>query len=134
LITRNTDYAIRALLCLTGYSGRFVSTTEIAKTEKIPLYFLRRIVQALIKHKIVIGREGVRGGIALHQSAGHITVGNIIKIFQDDITFLDCVIKKRICPEKYRCPLRRRIEHIETQVVSQLKRITIDDLVKERDK
>ena len=62
LLTKNTDYAIRALLILAMRKDEFISSREIAEKEQIPLLFLRRILQALLKSKIIESKEGVSGG------------------------------------------------------------------------
>ena len=36
LITKNTDYAIRALMVLAKHKGEYVSAREIAGEEKLP--------------------------------------------------------------------------------------------------
>ncbi len=52
LITRNTDYAMRALCYIARQRERSVPVPEMVAALKIPRPFLRKIVQTL-------GREGV---------------------------------------------------------------------------
>ena len=53
LLTKETDYAVRALVYLAANRDRFVSSREISKEEEIPLPYLRRILQKLREEKIV---------------------------------------------------------------------------------
>ena len=57
LLTKNTDYAVRALLHLARRKKEFVSSREISREEKIPLHYLRRILQKLKEEKLVSARE-----------------------------------------------------------------------------
>jgi predicted ArsR family transcriptional regulator len=65
LITRNTDYAIRALLVLADKEGEYVSAREIAEEQDIPYEYVRKILQELIKEKMVVSKEGGKGGFRL---------------------------------------------------------------------
>ena len=64
LITKNTDYAVRALIYLTRTGEQFVPSREIAEKEGIPLTFLRRIIQELAREGLLETREGRRGAPA----------------------------------------------------------------------
>ena len=132
LITKNTDYAIRAILYLAENNTGFVSSSEISLKQRIPLYFLRRILQALLKEEFIISKEGVKGGVKLSLSPDRIKVTDIIKVFQDEIKLLDCIVNKKICYNHKTCPLRKRILKIEEVLIKELNKINIFDLVSDR--
>ena len=50
VLTKNTDYAIRALLALEAQKGSYVSAKSIATGHDIPYQFLRRLLQEMIRH------------------------------------------------------------------------------------
>ena len=131
LLTKNTAYAIRAVIYLAKSKERFISSRQIAKYERIPLQFLRRILQILIKEGIVTSKEGIKGGVRLRPSPGNINLICLIKMFQGNIEFLDCMLRKEMCANLRRCALRKRIKQIEKKVITELKRITIANLLKD---
>ena len=51
VLTKNTDYAIRALLALEAQKGSYVSAKSIATGHDIPYQFLRRLLQEMIRHR-----------------------------------------------------------------------------------
>ena len=53
LITRDTDYAIRALCFIARFKKKIVSVSELVKVLKIPRPFLRKILQTLNKKRIL---------------------------------------------------------------------------------
>ncbi len=58
-ITRQTDYAIRALIHLAGLPPNSrVSTSTISEAEKIPLPFLTKVISHLVKAGLVINEPG----------------------------------------------------------------------------
>ncbi|HQP91702.1 MAG TPA: Rrf2 family transcriptional regulator, partial [Candidatus Omnitrophota bacterium] len=65
LITKNTDYAVRALVFMGANQKVFVSARQISEAQGIPYQFLRRILNELILAKLVISKEGVGGGFRL---------------------------------------------------------------------
>ena len=132
LITKETDYALRALLNL-AREGGYLSSREIAGREKIPLHFLRRILQSLIKAGVIESREGAAGGVRLKVRPEKICLTDIIKIFLGRIQFSECVFKKKICTNHATCVIRKRIESIESKVADELGNTTIADLLQDQE-
>ena len=129
LLTKNTDYAIRALLHLAKQGDRFTSSRKISGDETIPLPYLRRILQRLRKEKLITAREGVNGGVKNIKLPAEIRITDLIRIFQGEVSLLDCVFRKNPCINVKTCPLRRRIQKIENEVLKELEEITIADLL-----
>lgn len=131
LITKNTDYAVRALICLARRGEEFVSSREIAEREKIPLSFLRRILQRLAREKLIETREGAAGGVRLAIDPDRIELTRLIEIFQGEISLVECLFRKQLCPNRSRCVLRARLKKIEGLVLSELAGVTVGGLVKD---
>jgi Rrf2 family protein len=131
LLTKQTDYAIRAILDLARQTNGFVSSREISKREEIPLHFLRRILQTLTKGGLVESKEGVTGGVRLKAASGKIKIADLIRMFQGDIRLAECMFRKKICSNRKTCVLRKRIRKIETMVTRQFESITIKDLLRD---
>lgn len=131
LLTKHTDYAIRALLVLARKKKLFVSARAIAKEQKIPYQFLRGILQTLIKHKLVVSKEGGGGGFKLNMPPRSITIEQIIKIFQGNVQFSECMFRKKICCNRSACVLRKQIQKIEQVVIGKFAKITIAALLRD---
>lgn len=128
LISRDTDYAIRALLSIAGTSGR-VPASELATQLNISWSFLRKILQVLNKNGILRSYKGKGGGFHLARPPESIFIVELIEIFQGPIKLNNCIFKKHICPDVRNCPLKQRIEALEKHVVSELQSITIAGLM-----
>jgi Rrf2 family protein len=129
LITKETDYAIRAVAALARRPGAFVSSAEIAESEKIPLPFLRRILGQLLAADLVVSREGASGGVMLKSSPERIMVLDVMRAFQGPVELSACMFRKRLCANRGTCVLRKRIQEIERNVAAQFGDISIADLV-----
>jgi Rrf2 family cysteine metabolism transcriptional repressor len=130
LITRDTDYAARALFFIAKRNGRMVSVAELVKELKIPRPFLRKILQKLNKRRILVSARGQGGGFLLARAPKEIFLPDLIEVFQGPLKLNECIFKKRICPNKNTCALRQRISGIERYVFSKLNATSIASLMK----
>ena len=131
LLTKHTDYAIRALLALAQKKDSFVSAREIAKEQSMPYPFLRVILQTLIKRNLVVSREGGRGGFKINKPPESIHAEQIIEIFQGNVQFSECMFRRKACCNRATCVLRRQIQKIEQIVIGKFKKITIATLLRD---
>jgi Rrf2 family protein len=131
LITKHTDYAARALVYLARSGGRLVPSREIAEQEGIPLAFLRRILRELAQEGLIDTREGAAGGAKLAVDPRKIELTRLIEIYQGKISLVECIFRRRLCPNRDHCVLRPRLMKIEELVLSELAGITIGGLVKD---
>ncbi len=130
LLTRDTDYGIRALIFMNTQNGRVVPAGELVDALRIPRPFLRKILQKLNKNGILKSYKGQGGGFSASVDIGKLALKDLIEIFQGPITLNECTFKKKACLSRYVCPLKKRIDNIEKEMVSQLKNIRIKDLLK----
>lgn len=131
LITKNTDYAARALIHLARAGEDFVPSREISRKEGIPLNFLRRIIQELAREKFIETREGKLGGARLAVPPEKIELTRLIELFQGKVSLAECVFRRKLCPNRARCVLRARLLKIEDLVLNKLAGVTIGGLVKD---
>ena len=130
LITRNTDYAVRALCCIAEQKQEVISADRLVKSLDMPRPFLRKILQILNKEGLLNSTKGKGGGFALALSPGKITLTNVMKIFQGPIRLNECKFKKSYCPYISDCLLKKKIDEIEKEVITKLKAITIASIIK----
>lgn len=131
LMTRNTDYAVRAICYMAGKSRGVISVTELVKELKIPGPFLRKILQLLTKSGLARSYKGVGGGFRLAVKPDKIYLSDIIRIFQGKFTLNECFFKKELCPNRRTCVLKKRIDSIEQRAQEEVGAITIGSLIKE---
>lgn len=128
LITKNTDYAVRALCHLAKQDGRVVSVPELVRELHAPRPFLRKILQILNKKDLLQSYKGKSGGFKLAVTADKIFLGDLINILQGPIKLNDCFFKKMFCADLRICLLRKKIDEIEKYVISELESISIASL------
>ena len=130
MITRDTDYAIRALCCIARSRERIVSVRDLTSSLKIPRPFLRKILQKLNKAKILRSYKGIGGGFALAESAENISVMDLIEAFQGPFSITEHTFKSKACPHTKKCKLKKKLDRIEKGVADELRSISLASLLK----
>jgi Rrf2 family protein len=97
-ITRQADYAVRAVLYLAGLNnGRRAPTSEIARKQHIPPSFLAKIVSQLSVAGVVQTSRGARGGVSLARPSNDISLLEVIEAIDGPITLNECVLDPKSC-------------------------------------
>ncbi len=130
LITRDTDYAIRALNYIVCNEGRTISITEMVRELETPKPFLRKILQQLGINGILKSYKGKNGGFVLAREPDKIFLLDLMKIFQGQFKISECKFKKDTCPNLQYCLLRTELESIEKMVLKKISVITLKSLKK----
>ena len=130
LITRDTDYALRAICAIAKQKEKMVSVSALTQELKIPRAFLRKILQILQKKGILKSSKGSGGGFLLARPAKEIFLTDLIEVFQGPLQLNECFLKKMTCPNTKSCALKKRIDHIEVYVINRLKTVSAASLLR----
>lgn len=82
-IPAKVDYAMRALLALTGATEGTAATGEsLASSQGLPVKFVENTLVELRRGGIVSSQRGSEGGYRLARSATEITVGDVYRVLE----------------------------------------------------
>lgn len=129
LITRDTDYALRAVCFIAKSAPNVVDVSSLVEKLKIPRPFLRKLLQVLSSKKILKSYKGCGGGFVLAQAPQKIFLTDLVRIFQGPLKLSECFFKKLSCPNQKTCALKKKINTIEAYVVRELNAITVASLL-----
>ena len=130
LITRDTDYSLRAVCFIAKQNSKIVPVSRMIKELKMPGPFLRKILQVLNRKGILKSHKGQGGGFSLEASPERIYLVKLAEIFQGPLKLNDCIFKRKPCPSVKVCALSAKLERIEKIVKKELSLITIASLMK----
>ncbi len=106
-ITRQADYAVRAVLFLSGLEdGQRAPTSEIARKQHIPPSFLAKIVSQLSVAGVVQTSRGARGGVSLARAADDISLLEVVEAIDGPIMLNECVFDANACVFGDDCPVQ----------------------------
>lgn len=130
MITRDSDYAVRALCCIAGSKSGMLTVTDLSKELDIPRPFLRKILQILNKKRLLKSFKGKGGGFSLPVPPSKITVFDIVQAFQGPFHLNEHVFKGEICPHVDACVFKKKLDGVEKKVAKELRMISIASLLK----
>ena len=91
-VSKETDYALRALFTLVDhFGGAPIPIRELARRNDVPKRFLEQIMLKLKAQGWVDSMAGVRGGYVLAKNPGKITMGEVVRHFDGILAPIDCV-------------------------------------------
>ncbi|MBI9049711.1 MAG: Rrf2 family transcriptional regulator [Anaerolineaceae bacterium] len=128
-ITRQADYALRAMLFLADLEENTrAATSHIAKEKLIPPSFLAKIISQLSIAGIIHTSRGARGGVTLARSANEITLLEVIEAIDGPIALNECTLSKNGCPFLDNCPIHDVWCEAQTELVNRLSSTTFATL------
>src|SRR5450830_1299011 len=98
LITRDTDYAVRALCYMAQRPEQVVSVTDLCSQFSMPRPYLRRVLQGLARHNILKCSRGQGGGCQLRKDPSQILLADLMEVFHGKLDFTRCVFRAAVCP------------------------------------
>ena len=106
-ITRQADYALRAIIYLSGLEENKNATTSlIAKDQKIPPSFLAKIISQLSLAGLIHTSRGAGGGVSLAKSASEISVLDVVEARDGPVYLNECTEGSASCPFLESCPIQ----------------------------
>jgi Rrf2 family transcriptional regulator, iron-sulfur cluster assembly transcription factor len=128
-LTREGDYGIRSVLYLARQPYKKISfVTEISEEYKIPRSFLAKILQKLVKAKIVRSYRGVKGGFSLARQAKDISVLDVLEAIEGRLAMNICLADKKKCDFSRNCPIHSVWANVQSKVVDVLKKSNFEEL------
>jgi Rrf2 family protein len=128
-LTRETDYAIRCILCLAREPGRVISAGEISESMVIPKSFLVKILQRLSKKGLVKSTQGIAGGFQLTRAPGKVNLFEVIEAIQGSCAVNLCVADEQNCNLSATCLIHAVWVELKKNVERNLKKRTFAGLL-----
>ncbi|MCF6278203.1 MAG: Rrf2 family transcriptional regulator [Anaerolineales bacterium] len=120
-ITRQADYAVRAVLYLTRLGlGQRAATSQIAQEQHIPPSFLAKIISQLSIAGLLHTSRGARGGVTLARAPEKITLLEVVEAIDGPIRLNECVHSDGMCGFDDDCPLGPIWKDAQRDLISRL--------------
>jgi Rrf2 family protein len=129
-ITRQADYAIRAVLYLARLGpNQRAATSIVAAEQKIPPSFLAKIISQLSIAGLLHTSRGARGGVSLAREAKEISLLDVVEAIDGPILLNECVNDGNTCTFESECPLHGIWTDAQVHLVKSLKAARFDALI-----
>jgi Rrf2 family protein len=129
-ITRQADYAVRAVLYLTSLGpNQRAATSTVAQNKRIPPSFLAKIISQLSIAGLLHTSRGARGGVSLARDPKEISLLDVVEAIDGPILLNDCVGGASTCTFVDECPLHPIWCEAQEKLVIRLRETKFDGLV-----
>src|SRR5512140_803132 len=126
-ITRQADYAVRAVLHLAQIkNGDRAATSIVAKEQHIPPSFLAKIISQLSIAGLLHTSRGARGGVTLARDPREISLLDVVEAIDGPIMLNECVGDPADCDDSKNCPMHSIWNDAQKDLVKRLKGTTFD--------
>ncbi|WP_138203056.1 RrF2 family transcriptional regulator [Haloimpatiens lingqiaonensis] len=135
-ITQETDYAIRAVLCLTvAGEGKILEARVISERQSIPMRFLLKLLRKLKSAGIVKSYRGVKGGYSLGRAPENITLKDVIEAVEGPICINRCTYSPQECNanKNGKCAVHHALMGVQKKLIRELEEVNFKKLKEETD-
>ena len=135
MFSKSCEYAIKAMIFVAQKSKDEVrvGVKEITKGIDAPEHFIAKILQDLVKKKLVNSVKGPNGGFYMDKLNLKSSIADIVRAIDGDGFNKDCVIGLKACSEKNPCPVHFEYKEIKKNLIIMLEGNTIADFKEKLD-
>ncbi|MEO6222133.1 MAG: Rrf2 family transcriptional regulator [Vicinamibacterales bacterium] len=131
-LSKKSDYALLAMRHLAANSDRgAVSARELAEAYNIPPELLAKVLQKLVRARLLESHQGIRGGYALARPATKVSVADVIQAVDGPLTVTACSETDHSCDQYSKCNIRDPLWRIKDRILAALAATSVAELVTE---
>jgi len=131
-LTVHSDYALRVLMYLGARKGELATIEEIATAYAISENHLMKVVNRLAKHGFVETLRGRGGGLRLGKSIDTVTLGEVLRVVEEDFQIVECFGESNMCRISGACRLKHALRRALDAFLAELDEWTLADILSNR--
>lgn len=133
MLTNASKYAIRAVLFLAEKSAidKKFGAKKIADNLEIPLHFIAKILQQLVKKNIISSSKGPKGGFYTTEKDLSNNVCAILSVIENDKAFEGCYLGLSKCDDENPCPIHHIVSPFKEAILEKFDKQSIAEFSEE---
>lgn len=133
MISNKCKYALRALMYLAVNSSETekLNIIGIGEELKIPIPYLRKILQELVPKGIISSSKGPNGGFYMTNKNLNQPLIKVVEVIDGLDYFQSCALGLDKCSEEHPCPFHRDFKGIKERMKTMLSQRTLKELAGE---
>jgi Rrf2 family protein len=130
MISQTVEYALRAVVYLADQEGAPRTAQQIAEVTRVPPAYLSKVMQGLVRAKLVHSQRGLHGGFTLTRDPAELTIWQVVEAVEP-------LQRIRTCPlglEAHRlrlCPLHKRLDDALALIENAFRSTTMAEVLAE---
>lgn len=131
-LTTYTDFGLRALMYLaTLPEGELTSVAKVSALYDVSRNHMVKVINQLAREGYIYALRGKNGGIRLAREPGHINIGRVIRLLENNLSGIDC--GRPACHLVPACRLRSALAEAMEAFLQVMEKYTLADLISNRD-
>lgn len=133
MFSTSCHYGLQAMLYLALHykEGENIDLNTIADELNIPKHFLSKILQVLVKNKLLNSMKGPTGGFRLVKKPEQINLIDIIEAIDGLDIFNQCGIGFKNCDDEHPCPIHNEYKPVRNRIQFLFESKTLEDLAED---
>lgn len=128
-LSKKADYALIAMKHLANrQDAASCSAREIAEAYEIPVELLAKVLQRLVRSRLLVSVQGTRGGYRLGRAPAAIPVAEVIQAVDGPLTVTACADDDHTCEQYSKCNIRDPLWKIRERILEALTTVSVADL------
>jgi Rrf2 family protein len=131
MFSKACEYGIRATIYIASKSLQEQRATLIDIAEEIdsPTAFTAKILQQLVRNKVIHSIKGPHGGFYIpEEEMNGIKMAEIVEAIDGNALFTGCGLGLNQCDENHPCPVHHKFKAIRNDLESMLRNTTIKEM------
>lgn len=128
MISQTGEYALRAIVFLASDSDSAHTTQEISAVTRVPTAYLSKVLQSLVKAKLLSSQRGYGGGFVLKKTPQKITILEILNAVEPFERIRTCPLKLKAHGTEL-CALHKKIDDAAATIEKAFEESTIADIL-----
>ena len=131
IFTKASEYGIKAAVYIAQQSigNKRVGLKTIAKEIDSPEAFTAKILQTLVKDRIIKSTQGPKGGFHLEtETLSNVRLLDIVISLEGPIKNNACVLGLKECSATKPCPIHHKFKAINKELIKMLSETTLDEM------
>ena len=134
-LSKKSDYALISMkhLATRPDGGASSSAREISESYDIPLELLAKVLQRLVRARLLVSVQGTRGGYRLARHASMISVADVIQAVDGPVAVTACSTDSHNCDQYSKCSIRDPLSKIKNRILDALTTVSVAEMAVESD-
>lgn len=128
MISQTVEYALRAVVTLAQHDGQPCTAKTLAEITQVPLPYLSKLMQGLVRGGLVRSQRGLHGGFVLAKSPRELSILDVMDIVEPFKRIHSCPLGIASHATAL-CPLHRQLDKAMQSTETILRETTIAEML-----
>jgi Rrf2 family nitric oxide-sensitive transcriptional repressor len=128
MISQTVEYALRAIVTIAQHDGQPCTAKKLAEITQVPLPYLSKLMQGLVRGGLVSSQRGLHGGFLLTADPKVLTILDVVSVVEPIKRIVQCPLKIQSHGTNL-CPLHRRLDNAMAATEKVFRETTVAEML-----